>query len=326
MSLEQEMVSIEEHGQKTLTHPQKQIRFGYDKFIRFEKESKLDMRDVVTVRCMIFDNFSGVKYGLSINIFNHVFSSGQNEECSLREYHADRKECQFIGFFQDRTTDKLINKFSSSNRIPYILHLNMVYPRILNMWNIPVIRKDTYNISYSKDQEFFIGKLEYADAKIILERRMRDETIREYEIQEQAALEDEFVVIGNTTVPIFTIYISDENGQPIIPTKLYEIVREIFFSQTSRFIAYQITITGQTGLDLSEINANLIGDYYYDGLVQEQDHIVKIASSSMLNLLVSNIQWLYYHRLYPIITQPYQEKYLKYKGKYITLKNQLKIK
>jgi len=315
----------------------------FRRFIRFEQIAALNISNNVEIWGMIYDNTKKKKYILKINIFMHIFNSTSKTRCSLLEYHSTTygKNCQFIGFLGSQAKNDDIEHFSGSDRsrgirIPYILDLINIYldeiqPGIDNkailrkresFANISIIGNETdYHLYYSKDVDFFIAKLEYAASRnLVIDVDSRGEHSGQTYIEvEQDYVTDEFIVIANKNIPVFTVEIFEFDSypekKPINVLDLYDIIKRLFMSDDyiDDIFVKDIYIENKSNLDLREIYMILnFTNYYHDNYKERFMRNLSIIT------LIRNIQYLYYTNLHI-----YQKKYLKYKQKYNELKKNI---
>lgn len=174
-------------------------------FSRLKRQSRLQENNVGLMD-IIVNRYNIPKYipklaRCKIKIFNYKFNSSNKRNCTIMEYHkkGSYQGCQIIGFFG--TTGDFVY-FSEVDRTPYILNTDLYVPH----YSITTINdeKSYYNVELvNKDASFNLYKLGYAIQEII--EQNEDGFLSSRFIPGPNPLEDEYILIANTTIPIYSI-------------------------------------------------------------------------------------------------------------------------
>jgi len=213
------------------------------RLFRFEKPSILDANagnNFILITCdLMKKNIPNLYIKIltfQIKIFNFKLksdsSSGDPKSCNLLHYHSSYRGegCQFIGFFH-RFADhqKIIDDFGK-DRIPYVLDTNFIY----NSRNFDKIGKidsiKKYQGKYPKDLYFFISKLELEGSRVGFASKDREGEHETYSdpTYGKNRIEDEYIIIGNLDIPIFTINIPEMKDEKERIKYLSEIITKYF--------------------------------------------------------------------------------------------------
>lgn len=211
-----------------------------DKINKFLKKlNKIDvdipkiLRQIIEKLEFCFQNIKSVlkndyvHFAFNIKKYLYNFSSSKKEQCKLLRYHdlSKGKNCQFIGFFGPNLNVEQFKEFIPKNPLFVFYRKENNKINIIDDWF-------KYNRIYSKDVKEEFYQLLHAEQRTnIIDVDSRGET-SQYgkEISEISPLSDEYVLISNDDLVIYTIeikkceYLEYEHTKAII---MYNYLKKI---------------------------------------------------------------------------------------------------
>jgi hypothetical protein len=276
-------------------------------------------------------NFYNHIADIEIVIFNNTFNTSINNECTLETYHSTSygRGCQFIGFFGLNANSYLVNNFTS-DRVAYILNtkfFNTDVPFVIDDIN----SSELYRKIYKNNYNLFLAKLNWQEHIITTYtsgtgKRPDDVDIDTHitRYEGENTLIDEYIMIANTILPMFVVRINRLNPiNKIIPSdNYYAFIQNILFIENTNLQFKILNADELIKTEFGKIFISYFGEIPYQTSQQELLEFITNIQSLKIPAEIKHHQT----KLADISTKSsFHNKYLKYKEKYLKLKNSMNI-